>query len=115
MDNLIETPQTDLVMSMSSIISSAIKRMKEAGVGDIRIAHILKECLPTSAITIWTKEDFTQSARDLGLIGPSEVLTDEQSTEIAEALMNTHDATIGINWDVIDEVIINTPIPQAYD
>ena len=115
MDNLIETPQTDLVMSMSSIISSAIKRMKEAGVNDIRIAHILKECLPTSAITIWTKEDFTQSARDIGLIGTDGALTDKESTAIAEALMNTHDATVGINWEVIDEAIINTLIPQAYD
>lgn len=111
MDNLIKTPQTDVVLSMSSIIASAINRMKEAGVDDIRIAHILKECLPTSAITIWTKTDFTQSARDLGLIEPKESLTDEQSKEIAEALMNTHDATIGINWDVIDTILMDMPFP----
>ena len=110
MDSIIKTPQTDVVLSMSSIIASAINRMKEVGVDDIRIAHILKECLPTSAIAIWTKSDFTQSARDLGLIEPEESLTDEQSQEIAEALMNDHDATIGINWDVIDTILMDMPL-----
>jgi hypothetical protein len=105
MDNIINTPQTDMIISMQSIIKSAIKQLKENGVDDIRITHLVQEMLPTSAITIWTKEDYTHSAFELELIDKGECLSDDTAEAIADYIMDNHDASIGVNWDVIEEAV----------
>lgn len=37
--------------------------------------------------------------------GQDEDLTDEQAIEVMRFIAHTHDASIGINWDVIDSAI----------
>ncbi len=46
---------------------------------------------------IWLKEDVIWRASDRGL-----TVSDEEASEVLEALANNHDACIGINWDIID-------------
>jgi hypothetical protein len=44
----------------------------------------------------WSTEDVLAQAKGLGL-----ALNETQADEILESLQDNHDATIGINWDVI--------------
>lgn len=44
----------------------------------------------------WSTEDVLTQAENLDI-----KLTEEQADEILESLQDNHDATIGINWDVI--------------
>jgi hypothetical protein len=116
MADITNTPQTDLIISMQSIIKSAIKQLKENGVDDIRITHLVQEMLPTSAIAIWTKEDYTQAAFELGLIDEIEIISDDTAQGITEYIMNKHDATIGINWDVVEIAVQQILMEErAYD
>ena len=48
----------------------------------------------------WSTEDVLAQADNLDL-----ELTEEQADEILESLEDNHDATIGINWDVISYYI----------
>ena len=52
---------------------------------------------PECAITAWMPDDFQDRA--------SKKLTKEDNLNIAEELVNSFDAEIGINWDVIDNVM----------
>ena len=116
MADITNTPQTDLIISMQSIMKSAIKQLKENGVDDIRITHLVKEMLPTSAITIWTKDDYTQSAFELGLIDEGESISDDTAEGISEYIMDNHDASIGVNWDVIEIAVEQILMEErAYD
>ena len=45
----------------------------------------------------WSIEDITSRASDNGL-----EITEEQAKNILQAMVNNHDAEIGINWDIID-------------
>ena len=47
---------------------------------------------------IWTKEDIVETAKEYydGI-----ELTDNQIKDVMNLCVNEHDATIGINWDVI--------------
>jgi len=45
---------------------------------------------------IWTKDDVITKANDDGI-----VLTDSQARDILLQVEHYHDASIGINWDVI--------------
>lgn len=46
----------------------------------------------------WHIEDIKYHARDVHNI----TITDEEAAEILVRMKNKHDASIGINWDVID-------------
>lgn len=50
----------------------------------------------------WSTEDVLWQAEQLDL-----ELTEEQADDILESLENRHDASIGINWDVISFHIEN--------
>ena len=55
---------------------------------------------PTTVISIaWHAEDIFYRANERGLS-----LTDEQVGNILDVLKNKHDASIGINWEVIDVI-----------
>ena len=49
--------------------------------------------LPDTISITWGIEDVLQQRPDL---------TDQQAREVLQCLDRNHDATIGINWDVID-------------
>ena len=50
----------------------------------------------------WCTEDVLYQADNLGI-----ELTEDQADDILESLEHKHDATIGINWDVISFYIEN--------
>ena len=51
----------------------------------------------TKQISItWTDADVIHQAEDIG-----ETLTEQEVSDILELMEKDHDATIGINWDVI--------------
>mgnify|MGYP004460919831 CR=1 FL=1 len=59
----------------------------------------------TTEISIkWCAEDIQECARgwDNSL---EDVLTPEECSEVLDYLKYNHDATVGINWDVIDNAI----------
>tara|TARA_R100000353_G_scaffold100818_2_gene73144 strand:+ start:370 stop:672 length:303 start_codon:yes stop_codon:yes gene_type:complete len=59
----------------------------------------------TTEISIkWCDEDIQQCARgwDDSL---EDILTAEECSEVLDYLKYNHDATVGINWDVIDNAI----------
>jgi hypothetical protein len=45
---------------------------------------------------IWSTEDVLQQAKDMEI-----ELSEAQADEVLEIMKHKHDATIGINWDVI--------------
>lgn len=49
---------------------------------------------------IWQVEDIHAAAEGINVD-----LTDEQVIQVIDAMHNCHDATIGINWDVIQDHI----------
>lgn len=49
---------------------------------------------------VWTTDDVFSRAEDLGY-----TLTDKQAEQVLMLAKSNHDATIGINWDVIDNYI----------
>lgn len=49
---------------------------------------------------VWTTDDVFSRAEDLGY-----TLTDKQAKQVLMLAKSNHDATIGINWDVIDAYI----------
>lgn len=51
--------------------------------------------------TLWTKEDILTYAKNTFEVD----LTNEQVDDIINTIERTHDATIGINWDVIGNAI----------
>ena len=61
-----------------------------AGAGDIDIHALLEERRQIAAI--WSIEDVQEVRRDL---------TDEQAWEVLQYAGGSHDATIGIDWDVL--------------
>lgn len=46
----------------------------------------------------WCKQDVVEQARNNHEVE----LTDEEAGDVLDACLNDHDATIGVNWDVID-------------
>lgn len=48
----------------------------------------------------WWPEDFHAAAEDLGV-----ELSDEQLVEAMELVARGHDATVGVNWDVISYAV----------
>lgn len=55
----------------------------------------------------WHKSDILQQAKEEGV-----ELTDEQCKEVADYIEHTHDANIGINWEVISEAILFVTKPK---
>ena len=52
-------------------------------------------------MVLWYDEDIIQKAKDMGY-----VLSKDEVDEVLQYLDKYHDATIGINWDVIDTTIM---------
>jgi hypothetical protein len=48
----------------------------------------------------WWPEDIEQQAEDMGV-----TLTSEQVEKVMHLIARTHDACVGINWDVIESAI----------
>jgi len=63
------------------------------------IGELQNRYLPDTEIVpvFWQADDATARAEDRGM-----TLTDEEAGQIVSALGDNHDASIGINWDVID-------------
>ena len=47
----------------------------------------------------WHIEDVIYRGKERGI-----TITEEEAIDILDTLKNNHDSTIGINWDVIDDV-----------
>jgi hypothetical protein len=66
---------------------------------DMEIKDIVRQCQaivdPNSIAIFWSIEDVQEVARHL---------TDDQAREVLDAVKRRHDATIGINWDVLETV-----------
>ncbi len=57
----------------------------------------------------WSTEDVVWRAKDIGLI-----IDNDQGREILKKVIARHDASVGINWDVIDYWIYEeTEVPDA--
>lgn len=48
----------------------------------------------------WWPDDFHATAEDLGV-----ELSDEQLLEAMEIVARRHDATVGVNWDVVSNAV----------
>ncbi len=55
----------------------------------------------------WSTEDIVSRSEELTLHGLASPLTDTQANTILNLLKRHHDASVGINWDVIDLYIMN--------
>jgi len=53
--------------------------------------------LLTQISVVWCTDDVIQTAKEKGI-----ELTEEQISDVLSLMQSEHDATIGINWDVID-------------
>lgn len=58
-------------------------------------------------IITWTTKDIVSRSEELTLHGLASPLTDTQANTILNLLKRHHDASVGINWDVIDLYIMN--------
>ena len=59
-------------------------------------------------ITIeWSTEDIISRSEELTLHGLASPLTEAQANTILHLLKRHHDASVGINWEVIDYYIMN--------
>lgn len=74
-----------------------------------RIAAAIEEYFEQWFFTMWHWDDIKQQAHSTFDREPEEgqefdddILTDEQCQEIEDFILRQHDATIGINWDVIE-------------
>lgn len=83
-----------------------------AAVQDVLLSVMLKDFLytykknsPTKIIAIrWQADDVKMQAKDRFNLD----LTDEQAGKVLDMLKRTHDASIGINWEVITYAIEHT-------
>lgn len=66
---------------------------------DDAVESMQKEWLDKMAVS-WGAEDIQSVARNKGFS-----LTSEQIGEVLDHLLHKHDASIGINWDVIDATL----------
>lgn len=55
----------------------------------------------------WSTEDIVSRSEELTLQGLASPLTDAQANTILTLLKRHHDASVGINWDIIDSYIMN--------
>lgn len=55
----------------------------------------------------WSTEDIVSRSEELTLQGLASPLTDAQANTILHLLKRHHDASVGINWDIIDSYIMN--------
>jgi len=74
--------------------------LKMAQLADQHVEHTKK--MEKSINIIWNIEDVLEQAKQSNIN-----LTEEQALEILEDVENSHDANIGINWDVLDCYIDN--------
>ena len=74
----------------------SLKHYIEPGDVELLEAAGVPEVLPDTIEISWHIDDVK---------GQDESLTDQEAREILQMLKDQHDATLGINWDVIDCVI----------
>ncbi len=60
----------------------------------------MKEKLLTQISIVWCADDVIQTAKEKGV-----ELTDRQISDVLSLMQDKHDATIGMNWDVIGYLI----------
>lgn len=82
-----------------TIYLTKITRKRECDKSPSRGQKRLKNKMKTISIK-WGTEDVLWQADNLDI-----ELTEEQADDILESLENKHDASIGINWDVISYYI----------
>ena len=71
---------------MTSKTNKAIQTLKDAG-------YLMDIC--------WQKDDIRHKAEELEM-----ELTAEQVNQVAELLIDGHDANLGLNWDIMEDAII---------
>lgn len=74
------------------------------------ITELQKRYQPETEVVavFWHKEDIVWRAEDRAI-----VVSDEEAGQIIEALEANHDASIGINWEVIDFHLDNLKHDQS--
>jgi hypothetical protein len=73
----------------------------------------LKDRDPNEVIGVhlWYRDDIQHRAKEAFELD----LTDEQADEILANVVDEHDCTIGINWDVIDDKILDFKLEDDED
>ena len=51
-------------------------------------------------VFVWTRDDFIDSANQQG-----HTLTDQQIDDAMSLVLNSHDCTIGISWETVEQAI----------
>jgi hypothetical protein len=79
--------------------------VKKLGMIDLGadILGVLKEYWSDKMAICWTVEDIVIRAKDIG----KGKISDDLARRILDEVQHRHDASIGVNWTVIDDCIID--------
>lgn len=88
-------------------ISGMVDALKEAGVLTRRSAdtahHTLRKFWTDQIALVWTAQDVSDTAEQIGV-----AKTPESCSIILRRIMDRHDADIGVSWDTVRSVIIES-------
>ena len=84
---------TDMVNKIASVLGA---KDNAPIIEDIR--KTITRCWADKIAITWTKDD-------IGSLSCANGLTDEDLSNILDDLLRNHDASIGINWGVIEEAV----------
>jgi hypothetical protein len=78
------------------------RELKDSGLPEDNDGKLIDELVRRGYIRVlWHQADIRKQAEDMDV-----KLSDETVSNIAEALVDTFDATVGVNWDVIEQAIL---------
>jgi ClpP class serine protease len=94
-------------------VSKMVQQLQKDGLilkSEIKDAeNSLKEYWENKIAITWSVEDIMDRARDISIS-----ITEDQAKEILQQVLNRHDASIGVNWDVFDDYIIDAGLDLSY-
>ena len=81
-----------------TMIDDVLTILRNLGIDDPRIAPALEERWQNEDCIFWCTDDVIEHIKDRGGV----TLNLEQARKVLEAVFDNHDASIGINWDVLE-------------